>query len=309
MTLLDMQRVFSRILTDKAFRQSFINGDAPSRAMYQLTERELESLRRLRWDRVGLQAEFLAHRRLELAFSALPLTGLLLHGQLHDQLDRFCAEHPPAPQAGGPVWAEAVRLCQFVGKLVAEGTLRPAWAWDLIRYERCVLDLTVSSESAASAIRVAELNAGASWPPADSDDLVPVAGPHAKIAQFSYPLPDLTKLLRSGGLPDDERPLDLPLLILFYQRARGPVHVVRINEATAALIDACDGDRTIADVADHLSRTVGSGAKARTRVAAAIAQLRDAGVVGLRRGRKAAADRELPGLAATEPGHDAVAEP
>jgi len=96
---------------------------------------------------------------------------------------------------------------------------------------------------------------------------------------------------------------------LFYKRARGPVHVVRINEATAALIDACDGDRTIAGVADHLSRTVGSGAKARTRVAAAIAQLRDAGVVGLRRGRKAAADRELPGLAATEPGHDAVAEP
>ena len=257
MTLLDMQRVFSRILTDKAFRESFINGDAPSLAMYQLTERELDSLRRLRWDRVGLQAEFLAYRRLELAFTALPLTGLLLRGQLRDQLDRFCAEHPPAPWAASLVWAEAVRLCEFAGKLAAEGTLRPAWAWDLLRYERCVLDLTVSSESAASAILVAELNAGVSWPAGGPGDLVPVAGPHVEIARFSYPLPDLIKVLRSGGLPGDERPLDRPLLMLFYKRARGPVRVVRVNEATAALVGACDGGRTVADVADHLSRTVG----------------------------------------------------
>ena len=288
MTLLDMQRVFSRILTDKAFQQSFISGDVPSPAMYQLTGRELDTLRGLRWDRVGLQAEFLAHRRLELAFKALPLTGLLLHGQLHDQLDRFCAEHPPTPQAASPVSAEAIRLCEFAGKLLAEGTLRPAWAWDLIRYERCVLDLTVSSESAASAILIAELNADGGWPPADPDDLVPVAGPHAEIAQFSHPLPDLIKVLRSGGLPDDVRPLDPPLLILFYKSARGPVQVVRINEATAALIEACDGDRTIAGVAEQLSRTFGSGAKARMRVAAAIAQLRDAGVVGLRPSKAAA---------------------
>ena len=130
---------------------------------------------------------------------------------MHDQLDRFCAEHPPTPRAASPVWAEATRLCEFASKLLAEGTLRPAWAQDLIRYERCVLDLTVSSESAASAI------------------------------------------------------------------------------LAAALIEACDGDRTIAGVAEQLSRTFGSGAKARMRVAAAIAQLRDAGVVGLRQSSKAAA--------------------
>lgn len=296
MTLLDMQRVLSRILTDKPFQQSFSNGDAPSPAIYQLTEHELGILRGLRWDRVGVQTEFLAHRRLEVALKALPLTGLLLHDQLHDQLDRFCAEHPPRPRAAGPVWAEATRLCEFASKLIAEGTLRPAWARDLIRYERCVLDLTVSSRSAASATDVAELNADTGRPPADPDDLVPVAGPHAEVVQFSYPLPDLIKLLLSGGLPDDVRPLDRPLLILFYQRPRGPVRVVRINEATAALIEACDGDRTIAGVTEQLSRTVGSGAKARTRVAATIAQLRDAGVVGLRPSGKAATATSVGGV-------------
>ena len=83
--------------------------------------------------------------------------------------------------------------------------------------------------------------------------------------------------------------MDAPLLILFYKSARDPVQVVRINEAAAALIEACDGDRTIAGVAEQLSRTFGSGAKARMRVAAAIAQLRDAGVVGLRHSSDAAA--------------------
>lgn len=76
---------------------------------------------------------------------------------------------------------------------------------------------------------------------------------------------------------------------MFYKSARLPVQVVRINEATTALIEACDGDRTIAGVAEQLSSTAGTGAKARTQVAAAIAQLRDAGVVGLRQSRHLAA--------------------
>ena len=163
MTLLDLQRVFSRILTEKAFQQSFIAGDAPSPAMYQLTEHELESLRGLRWDRVSQHSEQLAHARLELALKALPLTSMLLHGQLHGQLDLFCAEYPPTPQASGHVGTEATRLCEFAGTLIGEGMLRPAWALDLLHFEQILFDLRISMESAASAIGVAELNADQSW--------------------------------------------------------------------------------------------------------------------------------------------------
>src|SRR5437868_6529421 len=104
-----MQRVFSRLLTDKPFQQSFINGAVPPPAMYELTERELDGLRGLRWDRVGLHAELLAHGRLELALKVLPLTSVLLHDQLHGQIDRFCAEYPPVPQAASAVLVEATR--------------------------------------------------------------------------------------------------------------------------------------------------------------------------------------------------------
>src|SRR5581483_7449385 len=100
-------------LTDKAFLRAFTAGEVPDPAAYELTERELSSLRGLRWDRVGLHAELLAHGRLELAIKALPLTSLLLHEQLHGQLDRFCAEYPPVPQAASQLYVEATRLCEF----------------------------------------------------------------------------------------------------------------------------------------------------------------------------------------------------
>jgi hypothetical protein len=283
MTLLDMQRVFSRILTDKEFQRSFSKGEEPASATYQLTERELESLRGLRWDRVGLHAELLAHSRLELALKALPLTSLLLGKQLHEQLDRFCAEYPPTPQAASAVLVEATRLCDFASKLIGEGVLKPAWAADVIRYERILVALATSFEAAASAIRVTELNAEEGWPPSSPGDLVPVTGPHAEVAWFSYPLPDLLPVLQDGGVPDDVRPLERPLLILFHKSPRGPVQVVRINEATAVLIESCDGDRTIAGVAERLSCWFGPSAETRARVIAAIGWLRDNGVAGLRK--------------------------
>jgi hypothetical protein len=134
MTLLDMQRVLSRILTDKGFQRSFIRGDEPRPGTYRLTDRELGSLRGLRWDRVGLHADLLALGRLELALRPLPLTSLLLHEQLHRQLDRFCTDYPPVPQAVSALYLEATRMGQFCLGLLREGVLQPGWAADVVRW-------------------------------------------------------------------------------------------------------------------------------------------------------------------------------
>lgn len=283
MTLLDMQRVLSRILTDKAFQQSFIEGDEPDPAAYRLTGRELSSLRGLRWDRVGVHAELLAHGRLELALKSLPLTRLLLSAQLSEHLDRFCAEYPPAPEAASHAWTEGSRLCDFATKLIGEETLRPSWAADLVRYERILLALATSAEAAASAIGVSELNdeqpgPGPGWPP---EQLVPVTGPHVVVASFSYPLVDLIRMLQDGHPPISVPRLERPLLLLFYKAPRGPVRTVRINEPTAALINSCDGDQTITGVTDLLSARFGAGIQA--PAAASLGWLRENGVVAFRK--------------------------
>ncbi|HEV2374532.1 MAG TPA: PqqD family peptide modification chaperone [Streptosporangiaceae bacterium] len=288
MTLLDMQRVLSRILTDKDFQRSFILGAEPLPDTYQLTESELRSLRSLRWDRVGLHADLLAHGRLELALRALPLTSQLVHQQLHTHLDRFCTEFPPVPQPASTLFVEANRLCDFLIRLLGEGALQPGWAADIVAYERIMLTLVMTVESAMSAERVASLNAELSllepgWPPADAADLVPVAGPHAMVASFSYPLPELLPPLEEGDIPENVAPLERPILLLFHKQPLGSVQMVKVNAPSAALVEACDGERTVADVVGLLDRRFGPGVEA--PVLAALGWLCERGVVGLRKGR------------------------
>jgi len=282
MTLLDMQRVLSRILTDKAFQRSFIEGDEPDPAAYRLTGRELSSLRDLRWDRVGLHAGLLAHGRLELALKSLPLTRLLLHEQLYEQLDRFCAEYPPTPEAASHAWSEGSRLCDFVTRLIGEEVLRPDWAADLVRYERILLALATSAEAAASAVRTSERNDEQAGPEPGrpSAHLVPVTGPHVEVASFGHPLVELIPMLQDGHPPISVHRLERPLLLLFHKAPRGPVRIVRINEPTAALITSCDGDQTITGVMDLLSAQFGPGVQA--RAAASFDWLRENGVVTFR---------------------------
>jgi hypothetical protein len=306
-TLLDMQRVLTRILTDKAFRLSFMLGEEPRPTTYDLTERELRSLRGLRWERVGLHSELLAHSRLELALKPLALTSLLLREQLHEHLDRFCAEYPPVPAAASQMILDANRIGDFATRLLGEGVLQPIWAADVISYERILLTLARTAEAAVSAEQVAALNE-TDWPPAD--DLVPAAvpavvaaavpavvaaavpavvaaavpvtGPHVVIASFGCPLPDLIPLLEAGQVPASVPPLEQPLLLLFHKVPRGPVQMVKINAAAAALVEACDGCRTVADVVDELSHRFGDGIG--PQAIAALRWLRDNGIVGLRKG-------------------------
>lgn len=280
MTLLDMQRVFSRILTEKNFRNEFMRGAPVPPVGYDLTCFELDSLRDFRWDRVGLHSALLAHGRLELALKALPLTSLLLHSQLHEHLDRFCAEYPPVPMEASLLYAEATRLCDFAGTLLGEGALRPPWAADIIAWERAVLSLTVSVAAASSAIEVAELKVSLPRPLAELTQLIAVAGSHIQTLSSAYPLPSLLATLQEGAVPTEVRPLPVPVRILCRKRPRGTVETIKINEATAALIEACDGERTVGEITDVLVSRFGPGIE--TRVAPAIEQLNERDLIGLK---------------------------
>jgi hypothetical protein len=282
MTLLDMQRVLSRILTDRAFQDAFIAGADPP-ASYALSAPELRSLRGLRWDRVSLHTSLLAHGRLELALKALPLTTRLLESQLYERLDRFCAEYPPVPQPGSTLYLEATRISAFALGLLRAGVLQPGWAADVIVYERTLLTLALSEEAGASASRTADLNMEHSQAepgqfPGNHGDFVPVAGPHAEVISFSYPIPDLIAALQAGGMPGNVQ--QETTRILFHKAPRAPVHVVRISTGTVALLEACDGSRTVAGVLEELSGRFGSGID--RQALAAMGWLRENNVICLR---------------------------
>jgi hypothetical protein len=283
MTLLDMQRVFSRLLTDSDFQRRFVAGEDAVCAGYELTDRELTSLRGLKWDWVGLHTHLLAHNRMEMAFKGLPLTRELIHDQVHRLLDRFCRDHPPTPEAESAVYVETNRMARFLAELAAAGELDPVWAAEVAEYERVLVVLSITAASADSAAAVARLNATNTGPAAMLAEAVPVTGPHTHVGTFRYPLVDILPLLDSGVLPTDVRPDDQPLRILFHKVAG--VHqtqTLKINTPTAALLELCDGRRTVRAIVDHLVESYGPGVEA--GVLAVVDRLRTIGVIGLRKG-------------------------
>lgn len=285
MTLLDMQRVFSRILTDPEFHRSFAADDPSACAGYQLTDRELSSLRGLRearWDWVRLHSHLLAHGRLEMGLKALPLTQLVLGERVHAELDRFCREFPPVPEADSTVVVEARRLCRFVARLAEEGALEPAWAVEVAEYERICVVLGGSPQAADSAAAVARRNTEVTGPAAEHPELVPVTGAHTHLAAFRYPLVELLPVLERGEVPADLAPADQPLLILFCKvPGVHQVQTSKVNRKTAALVRSCDGRRTVREVLDGAA---GGDPRVAAGAATVIDQLRAAGVLGLRTG-------------------------
>jgi hypothetical protein len=89
-------------------------------------------------------------------------------------------------------------------------------------------------------------------------------------------------MLDDGAVPASVPQLEQPLLLLFGKVSRGPVQMIKVNAAAAALAEACDGERTIAGVVDQLSRRFGPGVEA--QAVGALGWLRENGVIGLRKG-------------------------
>jgi hypothetical protein len=282
MTLLDLQRALSRILTDSAFRAAFQADPRTTAGGYALDESEFAALTGLPWRRIRVQADALAHNRLGLAFKAFPLAGRLLHDQMHERLDRFCRAHPPTPTRGPAMLAEADRLLAYAAPLLADGRLRPYWAADVLRYEHAMTTLAVSEDAYADAARIAEL--GRAAVPEDLSGQVVVVGSHAVVRAFDHDVANIVARLEAGTADESLVPAQAPRRILFVRSATGLlVQRYAVNPATACLLDACRGETPVADLLDRLAERL---RRPRTLVEpvalAALGRLRGLGVVGLR---------------------------
>jgi hypothetical protein len=246
MTLLDMQRTLSRILTDKEFRAAFQAEPAAAAAAYRLDAVELASLAALPWSRISVQADMLAHNRLGLALKAFPLSGPLLDGPVHERLAEFCAQFPPRPVAGSAMLVEAERLADFALHLLATGRLDPPWLGDVVRYELTTTRLGVTVTGYPG---VADPSALAG--------LVPVAGPGVAVLTFDYDVAALVAQLAAGTVPEGVRPADGPRRILFVKQG-GAVRQYAVNAATAQVIGLCDGHTTVDELVERVATETGA---------------------------------------------------
>jgi hypothetical protein len=245
-----MQRVLSRLLTDQDFGRRLLADDPAAWAPYELSPVELQSLRELRVHRKRIVAHAgnLAHARLELALKGLPLSAGLLDEQLHHHIGRFCREFPPEPRDDGALLVETGRLVAFALRLLEEGALGPPYARDVLVFEQAVVNVQTTPAACDSAAWIAALNARP-LPGGDLRDLLPVCGPHVVVRTFRYDLPELLPSLIRGEPPAGAEPLERPLHLLILKRTGRPyAQTLQVNLATAALLGACTGNRTVGEL-------------------------------------------------------------
>jgi hypothetical protein len=248
-SLLDMQRTLSRILTDPEFRTAFQADPGAAAAGYALGPAELASLAALPWPRMGTQAGMLAHNRLGLALKAFPLAGRLLYEPVHRSLDEFCREYPPTPATGNAMLAEADRLLAYAQRLLIEGRLDPPWLGDVLRYELTTTRLGLTAVAPPAFVD--------SEP--DPGGLVPVVASGTVVLSFGYDVVDLVARLTDGETPDDARPARPPQRVLFAKQAgSGAVGHFRVGTSTATLIGLCTGQTTVDTVLDLLAERLGA---------------------------------------------------
>lgn len=290
MTLLAVQQVLSRVLTDPGFREAFFREPASVSVEYPLSERELASLAGLDQRRVETCAAMLLRDRVRFALYAFPASAHVLGPLMPELAPRFARRFPPVPTEDARLEREGPRMLTFVRELLAAGELGPAYLGEVMDFEHAVYHLSNSEAAWRSAEEVAALaRRHPSWS-SEEDVLasVPRTGEHTTVRVFSHDVVELADRLAAGDVPASAP--RRPTVLLLTRRVESPrVHRQRVNRLTAELLSLCDGTRTAGAITDELAVRAGArAAPARAalarRTVAALVRLREAGVVGLSAG-------------------------
>jgi len=276
MSLLGMQRVISRILTDKQFRTAFTDDPQGVISAYELTPKEIRSVKALDLKAASSYARLLAEGRVGLALNAFPLSRILLLPDIHRYIDEYCQENPPTPATLSPMFFESMIFYAFILKVIERGDPVSPYLRDVIEYEKNLFYIANSVEASASASRFAADNQkwGGGLSLEAVGPLKPVKGEHAQVVRFRYKVTELLPLIERQEVPTvGEDPMDL----LFFKR---PLHVgvktCKINCSTRELLESCDGSRTTNTIIVDLWRTAGATTNAaRDCIAAGVIRILD----------------------------------
>jgi len=258
MSLLEMQRALSRLLTDEELREIYFAEADAALVSYDLSPGERARLRDLQKKRVAIHSHLAMHGRMVLALRAFPLTARVIQANLEEITPAYCKRHPPEPVDGCALETEARRLFAF---LLEEQTGKGRWPGyleALLRHEECLFRLSTSRAAWASCERAFTVNGAASMTLtlARAESLVPVRGAHAELHTFGCDVAALGQALEMGTLPRSA-PAETTRMLLFRQRATAAVHAMGLEELPYRMIEQCDGQRSVAGVigrmADELS--------------------------------------------------------
>ena len=253
MSLFNMQSLLGKILTDEQLRNNFLN--APERVFdgYELTQREMESLRNLDTERLIFYTSGINRHRIDVAFKAFPLTKFLVSDEIKQFVATYCQEFPPTLDSAAPALREFIWFYQFLVRLIADGKLRSKYLEDILEYEKSLFFIENSVEASRSASEFARANRmllddftmDLIW------NLKPARGAHGEASSFTYDVIELVSYLSGREIPE----LAPKTTYLLFSKIPNEVGVrtSKINKATMDLVSLCDGDRTTGAVLSKLA--------------------------------------------------------
>ena len=220
-----MRAAVARLLTDARYQQAFFAAPPGAADEFGLTPDEFAQLRQLDARKLGITTEGFSGKRLERVASSFPLTLAALQATASDAPLRYLAQtvFPPDERAERETFAEYLRH---------GGDWAP-------HVRRSLLDLADAEAALAARGPSPPLPALRLRPDATRPRRTPLAAP----VHLRGPI---ERALAAGRPPDDYAESPRDALVLREGRA---LRVEPLDDARLALLAACDGTRTVADLA------------------------------------------------------------
>ena len=250
MSVLQMQRAFSRILTDAEERREFLADRTAYIARYDLAGSERESLSQLDEGRLQQYARLVIATRIDLPLSVLPTSRALLPDDFVDRHGpRFMREFPALPTAEGSLqMREVKRLVEYLQLLVDEGKLQGGELADALLYEGTAFRLSNDPELDTARRAFEERQARAKGRSLSRESRL-VRSPGSALEAFEGGIP------AHGTSPAPLRgeTAEGPARALMLKRSGvRKVHVFALNHAVWDFLQLCDGRRTLQQIAKAL---------------------------------------------------------
>lgn len=248
MSLLEMQRVFCRVLTDDAAREAYLAGPSAFLGPFDLTPRERAALERMNVSRLQMYSRMLINGRIQLALKALPHAKTFLPADFYPRYGpRYAREHPPDVDHGSsPMLRELRRLAGFIEGLVAEGALTHPQLLDALHYDATLFTLG-NDLSTYAAVRAFEVRVRARGTAGLLEARL-TRSPGVIVQTFTQ------GLIGHDGAPAPGATPEPKTVVILFQKRSGTVrtNVHLINAPTERFLERCDGTHTLLAVAETL---------------------------------------------------------
>jgi glycosyltransferase involved in cell wall biosynthesis len=277
-TMAETQAALGRLYVDEAFRGWFAHAPDEALRTYSLTDSEKDMLKAVDQKMVALFARSLRQKRRERIPQSLPLvakvygTELLLH-----YFDRYYDLHPAQPNH-----AFAEQLLWFSRYLVECLALEPSappHAADIARYEVALTEKRLTSVPGDD-LTLIRWSAGDSAEQKTSfvENDRPMLAEGVSVLRFAHDVPAILADIEQDALAA-EYPQKATALVVRSVPHASP-EILRVNPATASLLDLCTGEYTVAVITARTRESAhASGSKVSQALYGALRNLSERGVI------------------------------